>query len=343
MSAKVIKYVEEFNEGDLEFLETVFGDVQNILRFFKKNNVLHLVDPFSSGLEDYENQILYYLINDFKDEGTFKLAIDQFSDIIEKDGNYYLRLDDKYDLADLFDDSGRDFTSKDYVKSIFGEDNLEHFSDTTDNIYRDVIEELNPDNIELLKQHMLEVLTNLEIKVDDDCPVLFHNRMEDGIFYLTPENMGDVISDEESFMYLLDNDYLPNVTGDLHNIHYNAYNAAYETEIYNDIMSELETYFDTKTGTWGTEQSKYNPEKLYEIYTIKIYPNVFRETIINFLGNRNFWGYYNYNLGYLGTWLTMMTTMIAEDDLEALSFRVSDYPDHRLINRYINENIGDYF
>jgi len=343
MNSKISKYVEEFNNGDLEFLESVFDSIENILRFFKKNNVLHLVDPFSSELEDYENQILYYLISELDDQETLKKSIDQFSDIIEKNGEYYLKLSDKEDLADLFDDRGRDLTSKDYVKSIFGEENWEHYSNTTDDIYRDVVEELNPENIELLKQRMLNVLANQKIEIDDETPELFNNYSEDGIFYLTPENVGDIIKDEESFMYLLDNDYLPDFTGDLYNVHYNAYNSAYETEIYNDIMSELETYFDTKTGTWGTEQSKYNPEKLYEIYTIRIHPNVLKETITNFLGIRNFWGYYNYNLGYLVAWLNMVTTMIAENELESLSFRVSDYPDFRLVNKHINDMFGDYF
>jgi hypothetical protein len=189
---------------------------------------------------------------------------------------------------------------------------------------------------------MLDVLTNWKIEVDDSSPDLFNNYSEEGIFYLTPENVGDVIGDEESFMYLLDNDYLPDVTGDLYSIHSNAYNNAYETEIYNDAMSELETFFDVKSGKWDSVPSRYDSEKLIENYVIKFNPNEVVNSIKKFVADTSNWGYYANNLDYVGTWLSMMNTFMDNGEEPWLDFRMPDYPDSGLVDKYINEIFPDY-
>jgi hypothetical protein len=342
MKPHLQEYIDEFNSGEFESLLGIFGNMEQILTFFHKQKILHLIDPFDDDLSDYQLEILNYLLNVLNDEKTLEYCVAQLSDVIPKDGVYYLRVTDKEDLAELFDNSGRDLTARDYVKSIFGEDNWEHYGDTTDDVYRDVIEELNPENIERLKQHMLDVLTNWKIEVDDSSPDLFNNYSEEGIFYLTPENVGDVIGDEESFMYLLDNDYLPDVTGDLYSIHSNAYNNAYETKIYNDAMSELETFFDMSSAKWESVALYGNPEKLTEFYYIKFNPNEVSNSIKKFVGDRNNWGYYANNLDYVTSWLNMMNTFMDNGDEPWLDFRTPDYPDSGLVDKYINEIFPDY-
>ena len=342
MKPHLQEYIDEFNSGEFEDLLGFFGSMEQILKFFHKQNLLQYIDPFDDNLSDYQLEILNYLLNVLNDRETLKYCIAQLNDIESKDDGYYLRITDKEDLAELFDNSGRNLTARDYVKAIFGEDNWEHYSNTTDDIYRDVIEELNPENIERLKQHMLDVLTNWKIEVDDDSPDLFNNYSEEGIFYLTPENVGDVIGDEESFMYLLDNDYLPDVTGDLYSIHSNAYNNAYESEIYNDVMSELETFFDVKSGKWDSRPTSNNPDKLIETYIIKFNPGEVVNSIKKFVADTNNWGYYANNLDYVTSWLNMMNTFMDNGDEPWLDFRMPDYPDSGLIDKYINEIFPDY-
>ena len=343
MDELVQEYIDEFNSGELESLQSLFGGIENILSFFKKRKVLHLIDPFDRGLEDYQTEILNYLLNNLNDKSTMKYIVSQLSDVEVKDDGYYLQLSEKDDLCQLFKSyGGRDVAPRDVVQALFNDDNWEHFSNTTDNIYQDVVEVLTPENIERLKQHMLDVLTNLKIEVDDDSPDLFNNYSEDGIFYLTPENVGDVIGDEESFMYLLDNDYLPDVTGDLHSIHYNAYNQAYESEIYADVMSELETFFDVKTSKWITEPSSVNPEILRELYEIKFNPNELVNSIKKYVADRNNWGYYSYNIDYIGSWLTLMDSLMDNGEEEWLDFRTPDYADWTITKEHINDIFPDY-
>jgi hypothetical protein len=343
MSEKIKKYVEEFNSGDFEFLETVFGDIETMLWFFKKNNVLHLIDPFLNNLDEYQTQILDYLLNNLNDKSMMEYIVSQLSDVEVKDDGYYLQLSDKSDLYGLFKDYSRETSPKDIVKALFNDDNWEHFSNTTDDIYDDVIEVLTPENIELLKTHILNTLTNLKIEIDDETPELFDNYADDeGIFYITPENVGNVIGDKESFMYLLENDYLPNVTGDLHSIHYNAYNQAYESEIYNDIISELETFFDMNTSKWITVPSRYDSEKLIEFYEIKFKPNKLVNSIKKYVADRNNWGYYSYNIDYIGSWLMLMNSLMDNGEEPWLDFRTPDYADWTLTKQYINEIFHDY-
>ena len=343
MKPHLQEYIDEFNNGEFEGLLNIFGDMENILTFFQKQKILDFVDPFDGDLEDYQLEILNYLLNNLDDKSMMKYIASQLSDVEVKDDGYYLKLAEKDDLCQLFKSySGREVAPRDVVQALFNDDNWEHFSDTTDNIYQDVVEVLTPENMERLKQHMLDVLTNWKIEVDDSSPDLFNNYSEDGIFYLTPENVGDVIGDEESFMYLLDNDYLPDVTGDLHSIHYNAYNSAYEREIYDDVMNELSTFFDVRTSKWITEPSSVNPEILREFYEIKFNPNEFVNSVKKYVGDRNNWGHYQNNIDYIGSWLTLMDNLMESGEEDWLDFRTPDYADWTITKEHINDLFPDY-
>ena len=343
MKPHLQEYIDEFNNGDMEDLLKIFGSMRQILTFFKKQNILQDIDPFDDDLSDYQLEILDYLLNVLNDKETLKYCVSKLDDIVIKDDGYYLYIKDREDLAELFYNGGRDTSARDVAKMVLGDDmDWDRWGNTTDDVYRDVIEELNPENIELLKKHMLDVLTNWKIEIDDETPDLFNNYSEDGIFYLTPENVGDVIGDEESFMYLINNDYLGDLSGDLYGIHSNAYNSAYETEVYKSVEGELETFFDMKTSKWESIPSSYNPEKLIEHYVLKFNPGEVFNSISKYVADTGNWGYYANNLDYVSTWLNMMNTFMDNGDEPWLDFRIPDYPDSSMVDKYINEFFPDY-
>jgi len=344
MNEKYLKYVNDFNTGDIDHLVDMFDNMENVLRFFHKKDLLQYIDPFDSDVEDYQLEILNYLLNVVNDKKTLDYCVAQLSDIIPTDDGYYLRVRDREDLADLFYGSSRDTSARDVARAVLGEDNdmFERWGDTTDDIYNDVVEELDNENIEHLKKYMLNVLTNWKIEVDDETPDLFNNYSEDGIFYLTPENVGDVIGDKESFMYLIDNGYLDDLESELANVHSNAYNSAYETEVYNDVISELETFFDMKSAKWEAAPPFEGSQKLIEFYKIKFNPNEVANSIKKYVADRNNWGYSDNNLNYVSTWINMMNTFMDNGDEPWLDFRIPDYPDSRLVDKYINEFLPDY-
>jgi hypothetical protein len=344
MSEKYLKYVNDFITGDIDHLIDMFDSMENILRFFHKKDLLEYIDPFDSDVEDYQLEILNYLLNVLNDKKTLDYCVAQLSDVIPTDDGYYIKVRDREDFADLFYGGGRDTSAKDVAKAVLGEDDdiFDRWGNTTDDIYRDVIEELNPANIELLKKHMLDILTNWKIEIDDETPDLFNNYSEDGVFYLTPENVGDVIGDEESFMYLINNDYLGDLESELYGVHSNAYNSAYETEVYNYVTSELETFFDMKSAKWEASPPFEGSQKLIEFYKIKFNPNEVVNSIKKYVADRNNWGYSDYNLNYVSTWINMMNTFMENGDEPYLDFRIPDYPDSRLVDKYINEFLPDY-
>jgi hypothetical protein len=345
MKPHLQEYIDEFNNGELDNLISIFSNMEQILTFFHKQKILHLIDPFDDELSDYQLEILNYLLNVLNDKEILEKCVAQLSDVIPKDGVYYLRVTDREDLSELFYNGGRDTTAKDVAKAVLGEDMWDSYGSTTDDVYRDVIEELTPENIEHLKKHLLDVLTDWKIEIDDETPDLFRNHADaddKGVFYLTPDNVGDVIGDEESFMYLIDNDYLPDFLGDLSNVHSNAYNSAYETETYNMVMGELETFFDMDSAKWESVALYNNPEKLTEFYYIKFNPNEVSNSIKKYVSERNLWGYGDFKFDYVGNWLGVITTLMEEGDESYLDFRIPDYPDSRLVDKYINELLLDY-
>ena len=343
MKPHLQEYIDEFNNGEFDDLLKIFGSMEQILTFFQKQNILNDIDPFDDNLSDYQLEILNYLLNVLNDKETLRVCISKLDDITIKDDGYYLEIKDREDLSELFYNGGRDTSARDVAKMVLGDDvDWDRWGNTTDDVYRDVIEELNPANIELLKKHILDVLTNWKIEIDDETPDLFNNYSEDGIFYLTPENVGDVIGDEESFMYLINNDYLEDLESDLSNIHSNAYNSAYETEIYRAVENELETFFDMKSAKWVSIPSSYNPEKLVEHYSLKFNPGEVFNSISKYVADSGNWGYYANNLDYVTTWLNMMNTFMDNGDEPWLDFRIPDYPDYSLVDKYINEFFPDY-
>jgi len=346
MSDKLLKYVEEFNRGEINNLVDIFGDINSVLRFFKTKDLIHLIDPFIGELEDEQLELLDYMINTLDSEEVLQKCIKQLSNIVQKEDGYYLKMGDREDLSVLFDDRGRDLTAAQVATSVLGEDSWHPYDNTTDDVYRDVISELNPSNVELLKKYILDRLTNWKVEVDDDSPDLFKNYVDDeGVFYLESDNVGDVIGDEESMNYLMSEGYLEDLESELYNIHNNAYNNALESEIYDMVMNELETFFDTKSVQWISEPKFYYiaepkknyPDQLIEYYYIKFNPNEVKNSIKKYVGDRNLWGSYQYNIDYIGNWFTMMNELMDDGEEPRLDFRIPDYADYSRTNENINE------
>ena len=85
MSEKYLKYVNDFITGDIDHLIDMFDSMENILRFFHKKDLLQYIDPFDTDVEDYQLEILNYLLNVVNDKETLEKCVAQLSDVIPKD------------------------------------------------------------------------------------------------------------------------------------------------------------------------------------------------------------------------------------------------------------------
>jgi hypothetical protein len=116
--------------------------------------------------------------------------------------------------------------TKGYVEDILsGENDLYLFDNTTDSVYRDVIEGLNPKNMKHLREYVIENLKGQKIETET-IELEDIDREQGHPEYVTVDNpitAQTIIYDKDSMNYLLDT-YLEDLKSEIESIHTNAYN-----------------------------------------------------------------------------------------------------------------------
>ena len=367
--SKLEKFLEWFHDGredEYNRILKVFGTTRNFLKTVLKNNEQGQVDityipssEFQNDSElfnfivdngflddvDYNNleDVLknYYLISLIEKDTSngLKFICDNiFSDVQIRDDGYWLRLRDREELVGFFDSGGRDYSVSDIAKRVFAEDGTlyEYYWDTTDDVYRDVIEELNEQNTQHLAEHILENIGNKDLSTEDFGSDFFQELADDdgrgGLFQITSDNVISLINDEEAMNELLDTD-LDELKSNLDNLHNNAYNGAYGDMLWNKVMEGLDEYFSSPIDEVAVkigEKTRYTPYiKIRDFYS----------NVMTFL---NEYGGYSDTLDYYGGYTEMMSQLFNDGTYEQINFRVYDYPDFSEVNLQINDLFGDY-
>lgn len=327
-------FLEMFRNGELE-VERYFGDYDTFFSVLNKKGLMSEVDPnnFSDGT-DWENYYLIWLYNN--DRPKFYSWISNVLGDIEIDGKTIYWEGDREDLASLFCDGHRYDLSQDTVKSILsGDDVFEPYSDTTDDLYRDVIEELTPQNLELLKNRIIQELSGQQISPETEVMELIAAEQGHNEYWeLNSDNVSRIIDDKISMKSLL-SDELSDINGDLYSIHSNAYNSAYESDVYDEIFSELDEYFDTKKGEWIYTPHPYKKDVKVEKFKMPIWD--FEGLVVDYLDNNKKYGNSG-TLGYHGGFLEIL-----KENKDCLSAQAPDYPDSRKVDKNINDYFSDHF
>ena len=236
-------------DGELE-VEKYFGDYSVWFSLLKKRGLIDEIDPQNAGdSQVWQNQYLLWAYE--YDKPRFYHWIEKFlSDVEFENGKAFLVTKDREDLAELFCDNRRNDISQDTVRSILsGEYDWDRYWDTTDDVVRDVVEELNKENLELFKKRLYVELKDKQLPPEtSEMELIASEQGHNDYWEITPDNLDRIIKDDESLNSLLD-DELRDMRSDLYSIHSNAYNSAYETGVYNAIMSELSEYFEGD-GQW---------------------------------------------------------------------------------------------
>ena len=300
------------------------------------------------GYDDLEDTVKnYYLLWMMtKDTNSaLKYICDNIlTDVVIRDDGYWLRLRDRDELSEFFAKSSRrsDYDVQDIAKQVLGEDGLdyERYWDTTDDVYRDVIEELDEKNIQTLANYILGSIGNIDLNTNDYNSDFFEElaqiQARDGVFQITQDNVMSLIKDEDAMNELMNGKDLSDLKSDLYSIHSNAYNSTYENMIYNQIMNGLKEYFSSQIDEVVTkvgEKTKYTPY-------IKI--RDFYGNVMNFIEGNLGGGWNESVLEYFGSYTGMMNQLFEEDVYEPIDFRIDDYPDYREVDKAINDYFGDY-
>jgi hypothetical protein len=338
MSEKFKKVVQMFNDGEWdETLQPHFETIENFLNIIDKAGLTEMIDPFSYDLEDVQNEILYNLLQTPKKQEILNKIIEKYlSDISIENGKLMLDFKNREDLSDLFESNrSRDYDYSEIAKRVLsGEHEDYNFWDTTDNVYRDVVDELNPENLNYLKQMVLKELEGQHIELDGRSSDWMGEEAErqghEEYIIIDNSNIDNVIKDEDTMIWLFKNN-LDDIGGKLYDIHRNAYETAYSDEIYKNVINELKDYF-----VWEN-QDEYKYGDKYR-FKIEVRPKTLENAIIDYLYNNIG---YSENLGYHGNFESLFKTYLKEGD-GLLTFRVPDYPDSREVDKMVNEYFGDY-
>ena len=326
------KIINDFNDGEFD-AELFFGDWNTFFTVLDKRGLISQIDLENT---EVQNSLLIWLYG--RDRKRFhEFVVDQLSDVdIDENGTIYLDLDDRSELSNFFCESSRNGLSKGYVEDILsGENDLYLFDNTTDSVYRDVIEGLNPKNMKHLREYIVENLKGQKIEtgtieLEDIAREQGHPEyvtINDSITAQT------IIDDKESMNHLLDT-YLEDLKSELESIHRNAYNQAYESETYENIFSELQEYINGN-GEYYSQPHRFKKDTTTQRFRVPVASN-FDEIILDYLiSNKN-----RGSRGLLEYWGDYIP--IVQDEQDCLTVYPPEYADNRQVEDNINEIFTDY-
>jgi hypothetical protein len=300
----------------------------------KKRGRMGDIDPNNADNGgDWQNEYLLWLYDNDK-ENYYKWIQTLLNDVVIENGKAYLELSDRGDLARLFCKNDRNGLDRDTIESVLNGDNdWEPYWDTTDNVYRDVIEELTPENDKRLREYIVDTLKGQQISAEtEELELIATEQGHPEYVEVNSENVKRIVDDEESMNELL-NGPLDELKSELYSIHSSSYNSAYEDDIYRSIWYELQDYV-IGPGEWLSKPHPY--KKNTEIQYNKLPLTAFEQDINDYLHNNK--GYGNSGtLEYHGSFISIMA-----EDRDCLTVRVPDYPDSRKVDKNINMYFKEY-
>lgn len=369
------KYIELFNNGNEEEYEMVIRVFNNDLLTFVKyinkkgrlneldfNNIsyVHLTNEVAEYLfesdffvdqdyneipEEFKNHFLLYgLENNYEDTMVF-ITNNLITDVDIRPDGFYLHLRDREELEILFCEDRGGGGARYVAKLILSEDGLGHdwYYDNSVTPHQ-VVDELDDKNITTLKDIIFKEIGDVELSLDDYDSDFFSELSEEqgteGYFRIRSEDLNGLVDDERAFNELCKND-LDELGSNLRSLYWQSENSAYEDEVYDLVYGGLDEYFEGRIRDLPREVTRTDGSKVtrYDSY-IKI--RNFHSIIDMFLENNKGGGYSDSHLEYFGGLISLMTSMINNDEIECIDFRVPDYPDWDRTRRNINELFYDY-
>lgn len=321
--------IREFNSKDYDLIETAFGDdIESFLNFVNKKG--RIEELAWEDAEDYLNAICIWMLRKRPDLFD-KYILNALSDVTYEDGKWYYTDSDKGDLSKLFCHD-RDI-SQDTIRAILeGEYDSNWYYDDYLDLHSSVIDDLNDKNIDLLIDKLMDELSGVQINYDDS-ELLESIAEEQGHpDYVTvdKENIRTILKDSSATKEILDS--APDTEGNLRNLYSISHSNAWESEIYDSVWSELETYFEGH-GEYTTKPSTFDKNKMVQVWKVPI--NDLYGIVENYLQENI--RYNDRNLDYYGNIID-----IIDEENECLRIRVPDYPSWSKIKENLNDYFGDY-
>ncbi len=322
--------IEMFNEGDTDFIKYV-NDIQTFFKIVKKRGLFDELNPDGALTDEYQNELLLFYYENDK-EKFWEYVLKYLGDVELISGKPYLVVDSQSSLSELFCSGNRNNIAQDTIGEILDGEYDTYFDsyDLTDNIYRDVVQELTKENLLHLKEYIIKTLEGKQVDVHSE--LLNSIAEEQGHEYVIVDqsNIDQIVDDEETMKELMDNE-LSELRSELFNIYSSSYQSAYEDELYENIWNELSTYFGK--GEWVSRPHNYKKDTEVQKFRTPIHN--FESYVLDYLNNNK--GYTNSTLEYWGSYLGIL-----KEDIDCLSVYSPDYPDSRKVDKNINSYFTDY-
>jgi hypothetical protein len=322
--------IELFNDGELD-VEKYFNGYSNFFSILRKRGLLSQIDPEAPDSDEWQNDFLIWLYSNDKEK--FVKYVQKFLGDIEIVNDIpYLVVNTRGELSKLFC-SYRNELSSDTVEAILdGENDWGYYDNTTDDVYRDVIEELTKENLRRLKEYIIDTLKGKQIPTSTE--VLESIAQSQGNDYVTVDesNIDEIVDDKETMEELMD-DELIDLKGELYSVHSGAYNSAYEDDLYETIWDKLEEFFQGP-GEWLTRPHVYKKDTEVQKFRVPIHN--FYSNILEYLQDNKKYGNTG-TLEYQGGYLEIL-----KEWWECLKVWAPDYPDSRRVDKNINSYFTDY-
>ena len=318
--------IELFNDTELD-VNKYFNDSETFFKIIEKRGRIDDLDLENNYME---NDYLAYL-SETNGEKFIEEVQKQISDV-RFDGEVpVLQLNDAGDLAKLFCVSRNDISQDTIREILLGEADWDRYWDTTDDVYRDVIEELNEENLKYLYSYIIKNLEGVQIEPETELLGEIASSQNTEYATITMVNVEYVVRDSETMGYLLDRD-LSELDSELNSIHSNAYNMAYETAVFREVWGKLDDMFDVEKRKYVYKPHPYKKETQIEVLKMPIrdFYTPIKDYLYNSKGSSQ-------TLEYFGNFIGIL-----EENGECLSVWAPDYPDSSEIDKNINEIFGDY-
>ena len=241
--------------------------------------------------------------------------------------------------------SRRDVSPEDVAKQVFSEGGLgDNWHFDVDTKPSEVIGDLDEKNTAHLKDVIFKEIGDKELSLEDYDSDFFESLSEEqgteGYFRIRAEDLNELIKDSEAIDELCKND-LNELGQELQSVYWNAYNSAYENEVYELVYDGLDEYFEGKIDEIPKEITKSDGKKVTK-YLNYIKIRDFVGNISLFLDNNSGQSYSDSFLEYFGSYSSLMKQLIYDGDFECIDFGTPDYPDWGITRKYINEMFNDY-
>ena len=351
---KLINLVDkiESDELSIEEIENLIGDFGLLIKKLNDEGILSYIDPFNNMWgSQFQNAIFYHF---YKSDPSFiwKLVDKYFSDVTKIGDTYYYDADYS-DLGSLFDTGRNDISSDTISEILSGEYDSYRYGGyyNTDDIYRDVYDELTPEKKQLVNNRIREELKQMKT-IDtetDELEVIASEQGRDDV-ELTDDVITRILDDEDTMVYLINRE-LDDIGTDLGHVYEGCYSSILVDDWYKTIWGTLEgVVVDSKEGLEYTYKknvwNKTGDRETKTMYSQR-YPatNSIYYVVSKWLDyNKDKNGYNDNSLEYFGSYYNVIEDSIQYDLMDNLSVpRLDDYPDYREMEKCINDGISDYF